>query len=120
MELEIDEKDRLFRQEALLLHVMQQVHEISLKKRWSRKRLAKKVGVSVKQLSLFMGGEHEPRLRDVADLFWALGKKVELKVSDLAGKPIKATRCGECGGSGLRPHSEVVCPKCDGWGLVKK
>ena len=82
----VDEKNRLYRQEDLLLHVTQQVHEISSKKKVVPAKLAKKIGISAEQPTRWMGGEDEPSIRSVSDLFWALGKKVELRVSELSGK----------------------------------
>lgn len=104
----VSEKNRLYRQEDLLLHVTQQVHEISLKKKVSRSKLAKKVGISTEQITRWMGGEDEPSLRDVADLFWALGKKVELQVSELSGKIPQHVR----GGHLIARTDGVLCTVC--------
>lgn len=101
-----NEKDRLFCQEVLLLRVTQHVHAISKDKKVSRRRLAKKIGRSLEQITRWMGGEDEPSLRDVSDLFWALGMKVDLDVSRISStQPL---------GSGhlLARKDDVLCTIC--------
>ena len=81
------EWNRLFLQEKTTLDVSELICGLMKKKGMSRLQLARKTGISHKQLSAMLNGEEgaEINIKQLSDMLYYLGKELKVSVGDKQG-----------------------------------
>lgn len=74
-----ESEEIVFAEEGFLVDVQVTIHELMLKHRVSKKKLAEKLGITTHELNRFFTGDHDLTVREVGRIFHALGLEPELK-----------------------------------------
>ncbi|NLE29843.1 MAG: helix-turn-helix transcriptional regulator [Phycisphaerae bacterium] len=77
------EEKKLFAEEELILECTELICKLMEEKQLSRSQLAQKLGKSKGHITQLLDGRRNMELRTIADIFFAMDSKIELKAKSL-------------------------------------
>jgi transcriptional regulator with XRE-family HTH domain len=77
------ENERIYQQESLIVELTEAIYELIESKKMKKKDLAEKLTVSQSQITQFLDGSANMRLRTISDILFVLDSKLKVEIEPL-------------------------------------